>query len=80
MTNRTTDAEKIHALQTSLLMQIAEHDRSAVYRFVAHAAFSAEDPIAALQKMKNDHHRSLPPLAGRQVSEAAGILINLVYA
>ncbi len=78
MTKHMTDSEKIHALQTSLLMEIAENGPDPTCCFVAHAAFSAEDPIAALEQMQDGQHENLPPLARSQVAQAARMLKHMI--
>ncbi len=80
MTKHMTDSEKIHALQTSLLMEIAEHGPDPTLCFVAHAAFSAEDPIAALQKMQIRQHKTLPALAASQVAQSVRALMSMINA
>lgn len=75
-----TDTEKIQALQTSLLMEIAKHSSSPSERFVALVAFSAEHPVKALQKMQEGKHDSLPAPGKSWLSQSAIKVSEAIHA
>ncbi|MBV1864915.1 MAG: hypothetical protein KUG74_10820 [Rhodobacteraceae bacterium] len=75
-----TDAETIHALQTSLLMEIAKHSSSPSERFVALVAFSAEHPVKALQQMQEGKHDSLPAPGNCWLFQSAIKVSEAIYA
>lgn len=80
MNNKITDAEKIRALQTSLLMEIAKHSSSPSERFVALVAFSADHPVKALQQMQEGKHDSLPAPGRSWIAQSADRVAEAIYA